>query len=110
MSWFKLTIPKGKRKKRAHKKWLVETGVRDWLLETQKIIEEEADIDKFQQEVCGAFIGTFTGIIAMPDGSTREVKYENIIDGVASRDLGDVKALQESTALIYSGLTSRVET
>jgi hypothetical protein len=37
--WFKLTIPKGKRKKLAHKKWLKKTGQWAYLRTAEKLIE-----------------------------------------------------------------------
>jgi hypothetical protein len=99
MSWFKLTVPKGKRKKRAHKKWLVKTGVRDYLLEVQKRIEAEIDIEAFQREVCGAFADATVygiGIVDMPHGGEpRCIRYEELTQGHELGDIGAVKALKE---------------
>jgi hypothetical protein len=48
--WFRLTIPKGKRKKRAHKKWMKKTGTWNYLRETEKMVSDEImkpDIQEF---------------------------------------------------------------
>lgn len=42
--WFKLTIPKGKRKQRAHKKYLKKSGVGEYLKQAEDKIHEYTDI------------------------------------------------------------------
>jgi truncated hemoglobin YjbI len=49
--WFKLTIPKGKRKKRAHKKWMKKHGINTWLRNMENHIEENIDTPTIEKEI-----------------------------------------------------------
>jgi hypothetical protein len=96
MSWFKLTIPKGKRKKRAHKKWLKRTEVRAHLKKVEQIIEEEMTAFNFEEKLAWCLEGAAihgVGTMIMLDG--KEIIFSPFNQYEGGEDLGDIKDLQE---------------
>jgi CRISPR/Cas system-associated endonuclease Cas1 len=49
--WFSLTIKKGKRKKRAHKKYLKKSGVGAYLKEVETRMHESIDLEELNKKV-----------------------------------------------------------
>jgi hypothetical protein len=67
-SWFKLTIPKGKRRKRAHKKFLKKSGTWDWLRECEKQVEFKFKEDKMYDKINNMYSElAVNGFVALGD-------------------------------------------